>query len=212
MPTASTRFTFSNVYATALALIAWFCIGFQLYLTDESVANFFSYFTILCNLLIALSLSCSTFWPQSAAGQFFSRLSVQSAIALYIFIVSLVYNLVLRGIWVLTGWQLFLDNMLHVVIPVLYILYWLFFRSKGNLHWRDGVYWVLFPFFYLIYSLVRGSVINWYPYPFLNASKFGYGKVFVNIAAMLLVFLLAGLALIAITRRVKAEIGRVGVS
>ncbi len=198
-----TKPSFKSFSAISLAVITWFTIFLQLYLTTESISNFFSYFTILCNLLIAVSLTIASISPKSKAGIFFSSLSVQTAIALYIFIVSLVYNLVLRGIWVFSGWQLFVDNMLHVVNPILYILFWLFFRTKGTLKWQDGLYWIVFPLSYLIYSLIRGSLINWYPYPFLNAAKLGYTKVLANISIMLIVFLVAGLILIFITQSIK---------
>lgn len=198
--------TTARICASILALIAWFSLGLQLYLTDQSITNFFSYFTILSNLMIAVSLAFSSLTPASGLGRFFSRLSVQSAIALYIFIVSLVYNLVLRGIWILTGWQLFVDNMLHVVIPVMYLLYWAFFRTAGKLRWQDGFLWVFFPLLYLIYSLIRGSVVNWYPYPFLNAVKIGYGKVVLNIGVMLVVFLGAGLMFVFLTRSLRSKV------
>ena len=97
-----------------------------------SAINFFSFFTIQCNLLVALSLTFTSLSPQSKPGIFFTRLSVQSAIALYIFIVALVYNLILRGMFDLTGWHWFVDNMLHVIVPVLYILYWFYFRTSGS--------------------------------------------------------------------------------
>jgi len=100
--------------------------------------------------------------------------------------------------------------MVHVVNPILYILYCLFFRTEGNLKWRDGIKWIIFPFIYLIYSLVRGEMIDWYPYPFLNASKFGYSKVFLNIAIMLVIFLVAGMILIFITRLIKGKQVRIG--
>lgn len=194
--------TLKKPFGIFVLSLAWFAILFQLYLT-ESTANFFSYFTILCNLLIAVSLTASLFFPKSTVGVFFSKLSVQTPIALYIFIVSVVYNLVLRGILILSGWNLVLDNMLHVIIPILYIIFWIFFRTKGSLKWQDGIYWIVFPFLYLVYSLIRGSIVNWYPYPFLNAAKFGYAKVFENIAIMLIVFLVSGLVLISITRFIE---------
>lgn len=203
MPSVIKPFSIKNVFGISVAIIAWFSLGFQFYVTDITITYYLSYFTTLCNLLIALCLTFSILFPNTRPGVFFSSLSVQSAIALYIFIVSLVYNLVLRGIWVLTGWQYILDNMVHVVIPILYIFYWLFFRTKGVLQWKAGFLWVIFPFMYLVYSLVRGSMIKWYPYPFLDAAKFGYAKVFLNIGVMLIVFLVAGFILISITRSLK---------
>lgn len=194
-----------SIFASSLALLTWFCVILQFYISTDKLINVISYFTILCNSLIAISLSFSTFFPKTKLGIFFSNLSVKTAIALYIFIVFVVYNTVLRGIWKPTGWQLFLDNMLHVLIPILYILYWLFVVTKGKLNWKNGFYWLLFPLIYLIYSLIRGSVVNWYPYPFLNASKLGYGQVSINIIIMLFVFLISGSVLIAINNKFEKK-------
>ncbi len=189
-----------KIFALIVAASAWFSLAAQFYIISLSGIYYLSYFTTLCNLLIAVSLSCAVLIPASAAGKFFSKLSVQSAIALYIFIVSVVYNTVLRGLLVLEGWEYFLDNMVHVVNPVLYILYWLFYRASGKLVLKDGINWLIFPLIYLIYSLIRGAVLNWYPYPFLNAGRLGYPAVLLNIAVMLAVFLAAGMGMIVITR------------
>jgi hypothetical protein len=184
-----------------LACMTWFSIALQYFLSTGSTINFFSFFTIQCNLLIAISLTVTLFIPLSKPGTFFSKLSVQSAIALYIFIVALVYNIVLRGLFVLTGWHWFVDNMLHVVIPVLYIAFWLVYRSSGKLKWTDGIYWIAYPLVYLLYSLFRGSMVEWYPYPFLHAGNLGYPTVLINIAMVIVLFLVAGLAVIYITLR-----------
>lgn len=195
-----------KVTASLLALIAWFCVVLQFYISTDTFTNVISYFTILCNSLIAVSLTFSVFFSQTQLGKFFSGLSVKTAVALYIFIVFVVYNTVLRGIWKPTGWQLFLDNMLHVAIPILYILYWLFLVDKGKLNWKNGFYWLIFPLFYLIYSLIRGSAVGWYPYPFLNVDKLGFGQVLINIVIMLIVFLISGSALIAINNKFEKKI------
>ncbi len=195
-----------NTFGVSLALIAWFFILFQLNLSTGTVSNFFSFFTIQCNLLIALSLSISLLLPSTRLGIFFSGLSVQSAIALYIFIVALVYNVALRGIVPLSGWSILVDNMLHVFIPLLYILYWFIYRTKGKLAWKDGLYWTVFPFAYLFYTLIRGSIVDGYPYPFLNVLQHGYEKVFVNIALIIGVFLVAGLGVVFIVRRETGEV------
>lgn len=190
-----------TVSASLLALITWFCVILQFYISPDTFTNVISYFTILCNSLIALSLSFSAFLPKTKLGNLFSSLSVKTAVALYIFIVFVVYNTVLRGIWKPTGWQLFLDNMLHVAIPILYILYWLLLVDKGTLSWKNGFYWLIFPLIYLIYSLIRGSMVGWYPYPFLNVDKLGFGQVIINIFIMLIIFLISGSALIAINNK-----------
>ena len=190
------------IFGTIVSFLTWFSIVFQFYLTTGSIANLFSYFTILCNLLVALSLSFSIFLPKTKIGIYFSSISGQTAIALYIFIVALVYNSVLRGLLLLEGWQILVDNMLHVVIPILYLLYWFFFVPKAYLNWKNGMYWTLFPFLYLIYSLIRGAIVQWYPYPFLNAAKYGYEQVIFNVGIMLLVFFSAGAILIVVNNKI----------
>ncbi len=196
-----------QLFEIVIFIIAWTAIVFQAYLTTGSLANFFSYFTILSNLLVAISITAVLFFPQTFVCAFFKRPSVLSAITLYIFIVALVYNTVLRGIISLNGWNLFVDTLLHVIVPILFIIYWFLYVPKGVLHWKQGISWIFFPMGYLVYSLIRGAFFGWYPYPFLNVVSFGYPKVFLNITIMIAVFFLSGLALIMLNkvlgRRIK---------
>ncbi len=114
-----------------IAVIGWFALVLQLYimLVDPALAGwalaqitakFFSFFTILTNLLVALSLTVCLLLPESGLGKFFSRPSVKSAIALYIAIVGIVYNLALRQLWKPEGFQLVADVILHTAIPIMY--------------------------------------------------------------------------------------------
>ncbi len=195
-----------KITEVALSLIAWFAILLQLVLLKDSLFNFISYFTILCNLLVAISLTVKTIAIQSKIGRFFSLTTVQTGIALNIFIVGLVYNTVLRGIWEPKGWQLVADNLLHVIVPVLYMLYWITFIQKGALKWKDGLQWAYFPFVYLIYSLIRGHFVGWYPYPFLDVAKSGYAQVFINAGFVVIAFLFFGAILIWVDRLLSKKI------
>ncbi len=205
MEAQKTAKTYKNVFAISLAVITWISIGLQLYLTTASVSNFFSFFTIQCNLLVAISLTWAALAPQSAAGIFFSKLSVQTAIALYIFIVGLVYNFVLRQLHDWEGLQWVVDNLLHVIVPVFYLLYWFQYRTPGVIARKESVSWIIFPSLYLVYTLIRGSVVDWYPYPFLNVLNLGYESVLINITIMVSIFLVAGVILIAFTRSLKSN-------
>ena len=191
-----------------IAVVAWSALVLQLWLmlknaksigftTTATLTNFFSYFTILSNLLVAVSCS-------ARSDSFFAGTKTRSAIALYIFIVGLVYNLVLRSLWHPTGSQLLADNLLHVVVPVVYLIYWFVFTPKKVLTWKDILPWLIFPLIYLVYSLVRGPIAHWYPYPFLDVDKHGFGKVLLNAFFVLLAFLVVGMGLIAVNRRGKA--------
>jgi len=199
-----------------MAVIGWFALILQLYVMlntnakngiapTTTVINFFSFFTILANLLVAISLTSSIFFPKSKLGIFFSKSATQSAIGLYIIIVGIVYSIALRKIWNPEGLQLVADRLLHDLIPLLYLFYWLLFTPKKVLQWKQVIYWLIFPAIYLAYSLIRGAVVKWYPYYFINAQKLGYGRVAVTALLVLAFFILFGLLLVFLNRIGKAE-------
>lgn len=210
-------FPIRNTFLSLLAAITWFALflQFRLILGNGPVtgftksmlaANFFSYFTILSNLLVAVFAITCLLTPLSVTGKFFSKPGVQSAISVYIFIVGLVYNLILRKLWSPTGWQLVADNLLHTAVPLLYILYWYFFTPRLQLQWKQLFSWLIFPACYLGYTLIRGEIAGWYPYPFLDAGKLGYGHVAINSMGVLVIILLTGSAAIAVNRKgIKQE-------
>jgi hypothetical protein len=198
-----------RTFQSAIALIAWFAVILHFFLSGVHLVNFLSYFTILCNLLIAASLSISSINPRSGIGAFFSGYSYQSALTVYILIVALIYNFVLRGTWSFVGWLKINNNLLHVVVPVFFFIYWIAFIPKGSLKWKNNWSWMIFPLIYLVYTLIRGEIIHWYPYPFINVIKHGYGQVFLNSAFVSFGFILMGFLLIGINRfigkRIKAD-------
>jgi len=74
------------------------------------------------------------------------------------------------------------------------------------LQFKQGIIWLIFPFAYLVYSLIRGAFYNWYPHPFLNLLTFGYSKVVLNSLILIAVFLVSGIALIGYDRRLGKKI------
>ncbi len=194
-----------------IAIIGWYALGLQLYVMidkmttngyglTETIANFFSYFTILTNLLVAISLTLSLLAPASVPGRFFGSPFTQSAIAVYILIVGIIYSIALRKTWNPEGLQLIADRLLHDAVPLLYFIFWILFVPGKLLQWKDPVSWLIYPLIYLVYILVRGSATGWYPYPFLNISELGYGKVILNIGLIGLAFLVVGVLLVTINR------------
>ena len=197
-----------KIFEISLCLLSWFALALQLSLLKDSFFNFISYFTILSNFAVAVSLTAALFLSNAFVGKYFSSVIVRAGIALNIFIVFLIYNTVLRGVWNPKGWQLVADNLLHVAVPMFYMMYWFLYVPKGFLNWKSGIQWAYFPLAYLIYSLIRGHVVNWYPYPFLNVTQFGYSKVFINAGFVLIAFALFGSVMIwidGLKSQVKGE-------
>lgn len=130
--------------------------------------NFFSYFTILTNILAALAFTLPWLAPQSAIGKFFSRPTVRTAIAAYIIIVMTIVYFVLRHLTSLQGWDFVADLLLHYVMPVLFVIDWLFLVPKQTLRLKDSLPWLAFPAVYLVWAFIHGAYSGFYPYPFLE--------------------------------------------
>jgi hypothetical protein len=193
----------------AAAAVAWFALVLQYTLTItkpgapflEATVRYFSFFTILTNILVALALTLPWLAPESRAGQFFDRPSVRTAILAYIIIVAVIYHYLLAKLWNPQGWELVADTIEHVVTPALYVIDWILFVPKGTVRWKSAVVWLGYPLVYAAYSMIHGAVTGFYPYPFINVTEFGYDKVLINMAVLVLVFLGLGVALIGIDRR-----------
>ena len=195
----------ARIYLSLLAVTGWFALVAQFVLTmdnrmapvGESVVRFFSYFTILSNILVTAGVTVLVFSPASPRGKWLARASPQTALAVYIAVVCLVYNLVLRPVWDPQGLQRVVDELLHVVVPVLYILFWLVRTRQSALQWRNIPGWLIYPAVYALWILLWGEFTDWYPYPFMDVGKLGYGEVLENSGLVVLVFLLFSLLPVA---------------
>lgn len=194
-----------QLYRVFTLIVAWFALITQWCLTTFGLVDFLSFFTVQSNLMVALCLTFSLFIPRSALGTFFSKSRVQSAIALYIFIVGLVYNTLLRGLADFKGMQLIIDNLLHVAVPVLFVLYWFIFTPQTFFPWKQSLYWLIYPFLYTVYSMIRGAIVHWYPYPFLNVDNLGYARVFINMLGVLAAFSIVSLVIVAGNRSTQKD-------
>src|SRR5258705_6912967 len=123
----------AKIYAFIGAAIGWFAIITQLYLmmmnrqvsVPGTFFRFFGFFTIDTNILVALCFTFIFLHSNSRPGRFFSKATTITAITVYITIVGIVYNVILRSTWDPKGMQKIVDELLHSVIPVLFILFWL---------------------------------------------------------------------------------------
>lgn len=195
-----------RVYITIAAVLAWFAVALQFYLIIQNrirsifdtIIQFFSYFTILTNILVAVCFTMLLLQSASSRKRFFANPKVLTALTVYITIVGLVYNLILRNLWKPEGMQYVVDELLHSVNPVVFVLFWLIFVPKKALQWKDAFPWLIYPFVYCIYILIRGALSGLYPYPFIDVNKLGYRNVLINTGFLFLAFLLISLLFVAI--------------
>jgi hypothetical protein len=155
-------------------------------------------------------LSVAVYTPHTGWSTFFSRAMVQSGTAVNIAIVGIVYSLLLRHIWDPQGWQKVADVLLHDLIPLLFVAYWVIFVPKNSLRWTHALWWLTYPAAYFAYTLLRGAASGWYPYPFLDPNALGYPRVSANAVMLLAAFLLMGLLFVAMGRRMGRSATKAG--
>lgn len=164
-----------------------------------SIVFFFSFFTILSNILAVLCCLAALL-PGQGRLAFFRKPGVQSAAALYMLVVAIIYIAILEGLWVPEGLMRVLDTLLHYVMPALFLVFWLVFVPKGTLAYAGIPKTLAFPFLYAVYVMIRGGLTGEYPYPIMDAGKLGYPSALLNTAFIFILFVVLGLAFVAYDR------------
>jgi hypothetical protein len=106
-----------------------------------------------------------------------------------------VFHAVLKKLIDLESWALVADNILHTIVPILAVVGWLMYGPRRLTSRRIVWLSVAFPVAWSLFTLIRGEVVGWYPYPFIDVGALGYSKVLVNCVwvAVLYVGVAAGL-------------------
>jgi hypothetical protein len=145
-----------------------------------SAGDFFSYFTVEANTLAVISLvlgSVALAGGRSSRGLDFYR----GAVALYMTTVILIFIVLLSGYPASELTAVPWDNtVLHYIMPIVVILDWLAVPISSRFRFAAAATWLAVPLAYLGYSLIRGPIVNWYPYPFMDPSRHGYVGVAVT--------------------------------
>jgi hypothetical protein len=198
-------------FVSMLALLGWVGLSVQLYLILlgrwelgasllGGLVNFFSFFTVLTNTLAAVVLTWELTQRESAVRRWFLLPAVRSGIAVSIALVGLAYNVLLRHLWQPEGWQFVADELLHDVMPVLFIIYWGLWVPKGTLRLGHIGLWMIYPLVYFAYILLRGDLLAAYPYPFIDVASLGYPQVFINAGGVLAGFVGIALGVVGLDR------------
>jgi len=195
----------TRIIAFIGAAIGWFAIIAQFYLiitnrvvsVPATIFRFFSYFTIDTNILVALCFTFIFLGSKSRLGKLFSKPTTITALTVYIIIVGIVYNTILRLTWNPQGLQMIVDEILHTVIPVFFILFWVIFVPTEGLKYKQAFSWLIYPLAYMLYAVIHGAITKFYPYIFVDVTRHGYGKVISNAGLILFAIFVLSLILIA---------------
>lgn len=195
-----------RIYAGIFAFIGLIGIIIQFITTYQDhgssffghLIHFISFFTVTTNSIVVAHFFAHFWEKENRFTQFFRKPEVSTAITVYILIVGLVYQLVLAKNNRDVSWMLYSNHIVHALIPLAGIVFWILFVSHEKMAWRSVPKWLFYPLGYFAYILIRGAILNYYPYPFANVSALGYGQVFINVSAIVVVFLVFCIVFIAI--------------
>jgi len=170
----------------------------------ETIVRFLSYFTILTNSIVAIYF-CRIGYKEILE-KLPSKVSFDTltAITVYITIVGLVYQVMLRHTWNPIGLQKIVDELLHSINPLLVIVFWFLSLKNNILSYKSISRWLLYPLLYLIYVLIRGFFSGFFPYPFLDITAIGFPNVIQNSVIITVLFLIIAAVFIRLSRMQSA--------
>jgi hypothetical protein len=183
------------VYRGAFAILTLVAIAVQaLALAAQggfNPGNFLSFFTIQSNLIAAgvFIVGAEQWRSQRAPGLDFAR----GAAAVYMAVTGVVFFLLLRDIDVETRLS-WVNSVVHEVMPLAVVADWLIDAPRAPIALGRALLWLAYPGVWIGYTLVRGAVTGWYPYPFVNPANGGYARV--AVACRLIGLLVAVLCVI----------------
>jgi hypothetical protein len=139
------------------------------------LVRFCSYLTIWFNVLVAATTAVLSANPERSGGRVFRALRLD---ALVLAVGGgVVHWFLLRPLLDLDGADLLADKLLHIAVPLLCLVGWLVFGPRGLITPRDVGAFLVVPVGWLGYTLVRGALVDWYPYPFIDVDEHGYAVV-----------------------------------
>jgi len=196
-------FTYATIIVGFFGMVLQFILMLQTRTTTlpEALIRFFSFFTIISNTIVVVFLFGPLFPANKKLYNFVNKNEVATAVSMYIITVGVVYQTILRQPIPLQGWFKIADDILHLYIPLLMLIYWILFISSEKIDAKTIPYWLIYPAAYLVYTLIRGSIVNFYPYPFVNVTKLGYSEVLLNSSLLVIFFLGLSYVFAAIANR-----------
>lgn len=156
-----------------------------------------SYFTILSNVVVAVVMTMLA-RGRGRDSAVFRVLRLDSL--LMISVTGIVYAVVLAPAADVRGWENLSNALLHYITPVVTVVVWLIAGPRGWITLRTAVLALVVPITWAAYTLLRGAIINAYPYGFIDVVRYGYASVLTSIAGIAVFGFAIGLVYLLIDR------------
>ena len=148
-----------------------------------------SYFTVLSNILVLVTGFMLARDP-NRNGRIFRIVHFDALIM--ISVTGIVYAVILAPLAHPVGLNVYFNAGLHYIAPPMFVLGWALFGPRPTFSFKLLGQSLIIPGLWVTYTLIHGAIIGWYPYPFLNVEKLGYGMVAVNLVVITIASMLIG--------------------
>ncbi|MGW9550785.1 Pr6Pr family membrane protein [Citricoccus zhacaiensis] len=163
----------------------------------EHMLNQPTYFTFVANFLVGLTSLLLALRPERTSDLFHA---LRIAAVVCIVITGVVFNVLLRDAPPATAVESVNDTIQHVITPILTPVVWLVFDPRGGVTWRRIGLATIIPLGWLAFTMVRGPLLDWYPYSIMDVPRMGYGGVAGYLGAILAFFFVLAALMWAIDR------------
>jgi len=172
-----------------------------------SSANFFSYFTVVSNILVVVVMLALAARPTLVNDPRFTGL--RGTETLCITATGLVYAVLLApsaaDVDVNLRW---VDLVVHTLAPIVGLADWILDPPRTRPTLPATVAWLAVPAVWLPYTMIRGPIADWYPYPFLDPDKESVGSIIVTCIGILAAFLVIAVGLRWLSGRKRPDLAR----
>ena len=104
-------------------------------------------------------------------------------------------------------WPVLPNEVIHTYGPILIVIDYLLSHKAFRLKLRAALWVAVFPLTWLIFSVVRGLITNWWPYWFINPNEEGgVPGMLTYIAAITAFFLILGFLVLGIKKLFQKHI------
>jgi hypothetical protein len=104
-------------------------------------------------------------------------------------------------------WPVLPNEVIHTYGPILIVIDYLLSRKAFRLKLRAALWVAVFPLTWLVFSVIRGLITNWWPYWFINPNEEGgVPGMLTYIAAITAFFLILGFLVLGIKKLFQKQI------
>ena len=185
----------------AVALVARFVWG--LGSATFTASNFFAYLTIQSNIVFVIASIVAGIVALRAREDPEWLTTVRATVLTCTVTAGIVFAFLVqqageRGFRIDVPWS---DQVLHFILPVFALADWILTPGRGKALWRSLSYTLAFTFGWGGVTLVRGAVVGWYPYFFLDPDQVSGLAEFALLSSIAVsVFLIVGAGVIGSSR------------